>query len=422
MIGGAWQQGMGHLKRHGLPGEALALGANVVVPFTNTPSNILARVLDYAGPGAAVRMGHAAYTGARGGSAPPAPATKKARGTPDFAFGGQAGPPVGTGRGGGGSPPPPPAGGAASAASAGDAKKVLKQADLTESQQKLFSMAFGRGAQGLALMLLGYWLASKGLATGVRDEDEGVRNIKEAAGHTPGSIKVGGTWRQVSRFSPFGNLLTIGATMHERGLSASSVLGTSMETVAEQPMLKGASETLDAMDRPTTFGQTMASSTLGGAVPTMLSDIAATFDPYRRDARPEGDLDLHKGAQSRFPGTRNQLPVKTDIFGEPMAQNRTKIIDPTNPTSDKTDDVTSELLRLRVGVGKPDQSKAENETAAEFRARRDEIGQQIRLQLEETIGSAAYQDADDDEKVKQLRRAINEGRARVSSPTKRREE
>jgi len=112
--------------------EMFRFAARTVMPFRNTPSNIVFRILwDYSGLAATKGIGQAAVM------------------------------------------------------------QLAKQSVKPE-QQKAIAEAFGRGAVGVGLAMLGYSLAADGKATAVYNTDRGEQGVDEYAGRQSGSVKIGG--------------------------------------------------------------------------------------------------------------------------------------------------------------------------------------------------------------------------------------
>jgi 2'-5' RNA ligase len=177
-------------RRANPAGRAAAFTIDILIPFANTPANLIARMFDYTPVGATFRAGSAVY-------------------------------------------------------------KAVANKALTKEQQRAFSLGISRGMVGSGLMYLGWQLAAAGLMTGsAGDEEPADRAVREAAGRTPGSILIDGVWHQVNAFSPLGNIVTLGASLQrqstkgladelKRPAKQAAVLG---RLAMEQPMLRGLSD------------------------------------------------------------------------------------------------------------------------------------------------------------------------------------
>ena len=354
--------GMGALRRMGPAGRGAAFGVELVAPFRNTPSNVLARVIDYTPVGAGVR--------------------------------------------------------ATQAAVAATIKKAM-----TPEQQRAFSLAIGRGVIGSALITAGWLLAKAGLATGTSDEDQGDRAVASAARRLPGAVLVDGVWRQIAPFSPAGNLITIGATMYrqssrrltDEAKRLGRIVGAATKVVLDQPMLTGLQDMIEALENPGQRAEAVTGSMAGSFVPTIVNDAAALFDPYRRDARPEGLSDsLEKGLAARLPGLRNSLPQRYDVLGRPEAQTGGAALwDPTIATvaREMDDTVLTALIAHDVGIAWP--SRQPQETDAHYRTRARVVGRQIDRVLRIVVASQPYQTTTPEVQQRMLERGISAARETV---------
>jgi len=224
-ISSAVRAGRETLRQNGGAGKAANLAIDIVMPFDRTPTNIIARALEYS--------------------------------------------PLGLGK------------------NAAQIAKAITSKSFTAEQQKDFSQTFGRSVTGSGLILLGYALASQGKATGFRDDDE-PRDWKRMAqererGRSAMSVynEATNTWHQIGGFSPMGNLIAIGATMFEHGEDGQAAFYATAKTVADQPLLESAN-TLTKMSKnaPRAGGQLAASF-----VPTFVKDIGALKDGTARQAK-----------------------------------------------------------------------------------------------------------------------------------------
>jgi hypothetical protein len=345
-------------KRAGPAGALAAFFSDLVIPFSNTPGNVTARVLDYT--------------------------------------------PVGLVRGGYG------------------AWKALFETGLTDTQQKAIVMSLSRSGVGTGFMVLGALLAAAGMLTGGPDDDKGDQNVQSAAGRVGGAILLAGRWHTVtSVLGPIGNLLMIGAMLHRQATRPLknvltrpvklAAVGT--QTVMEQPMLTGMQDVVEMLDDPGRFFESYVSGLTASFVPAFVNDAASLFDPYRRDARPEGGADfLWTGAQARVPVWRNRLPERRDVLGRKQRQDLVGALSPTigSPAIELHDPILKQLIATDVGIGFA--SKDPEETDRQFRARSMRVGQEIAKELREEIRDPGYRVAKMAEKRKRLQKAINRGR------------
>ena len=324
-------------------GRGAGFAVDTVAPFVRTPTNAVARVLEYSGGG--------------------------------FIKGG-----------------------------AGIAKAIV-QRSMTPAQQRAISQTLGRATTGTAgLITLGYILASNGYLTGFSEEDEGRRNRDIAAGRQPGSIydPITGQWRKISGFAPVSSLLLIGATIHrERERSGEQQEKSAFErygkigaqVVGESPLAIGSKDVATALTRPGTLGE-KAGSLAGSFIPSAISGAGAAIDDKAREGK-----GFVGRIQSRVPYWRESLPEATDVLGRPLEPQRTGAINPIpgSTAKDKSDPLMAELTRLDVGITGPQRKTAEGETVEAYRDRKAKAGEWFVRYAARLMASDSYRRASRDE-------------------------
>lgn len=295
-------------------GDGGRFAVDMIVPFSQTPSNVILRGLDYTPIGAVGRMVGAAWK---------------------------------------------------------------TEGGLTPELQRSISMAFGRGAVGSALLLTGYLLAKKNLATGNRPQNPAEARADETARRQWGAVKMGDHWRQLTAISPVGALITTGAAMYEaQNLRVTGEdeeekrkkrLGHAgvaiVKTVEDMPMLQGV-QMVDAWRKdPFGSGERVAGRMAGSFVPTIAADIAAAADPVRRDAK-----GFWAQVAARTPA-RLMLPEKVDALGKPIEQNRFAAIDPTlgQRAAEDSDPLLKAIVDEQMTFGVPPKKAGESEESYRFR-------------------------------------------------------
>lgn len=313
-------------------GRAVNFGVDILLPFTKTPTNIIARMLDYSGVG----------------------------------FGGQV------------------------------AKAIVKRSFTAEQQRQFATtFGRGATGGSLMLLGYKLYQAGlmTGLADddpGLRNRDVAAGRTPGAI-LNPET----GTWHQVSAFSPLGSLLAIGATLareseqerKDESKRAEKIAAAGMQTIAQQPMLTGAKEVSEAITRPGTTGE-RAGRIAGSFVPTLVSDIGELTDSTRREGRGfVGQM------QKRVPFARTSLPAATDVLGKPLEDRKTAFFDPTltSTARDKSDPLMSELTRLNVGLTAP--RKFDDETPEDYRARKAQTGQRFEKYGRQLVESQKFKTA-----------------------------
>ncbi len=298
MVSGAKQAATQYLGPKG--GRLVSFAIDTAAPFTKTPTNIIARMLEYSPVG----FGKNAY--------------QVAKGVANKAF--------------------------------------------TAEEQRAFAQTFGRATIGSALITAGWKLYDAGIMTGLYEDEPGKRTREQAAGRIPGAIRIGDTWHQLIGFAPFGNLLAIGASLareyeqerEDQSKRYRALLNVAGSALGEQPLLEATKQLSGAFSRP---GAT-AGQLAGSFIPSAVANVGELIDTSQRQA--EGFLPQ---IEKRLPGLRETLPVATDVLGRPLEDRATQIVDPTRSTTATQLPILKELVRLDVGLNKlkkqPGQSDAD---------------------------------------------------------------
>ena len=277
------------------------------------------------------------------------------------------------------------------------AARAITTRAFSEAEQRNFARTFGRASVGSGLILLGYKLYEAGLATGMSDDERTKRNRDFAAGRTPGAIlnPKTNTWHQITGFSPVGSLIAIGASIareHSQLLKNESqrpakYAGIGAQVVAQQPLLIGAKDIGEAITQPMKTSE-RAGRIAGSFVPTIVNDVGELADPVRREGRGfTGQI------QKRIPLLRQALPAATDALGRPLEDRKTAFFDPTltSEAKDKTRSLERELTRLDIGLSGIQQARGETEQ--QFRERRQRYGQMFQSMAAELMALPAYRNA-----------------------------
>jgi hypothetical protein len=333
-------------------------GVDLVVPFKNTPLNIVARILDYTGVGLAWDSGKIVANRLK-------------------------------------------------------AQRLLD--GLNPQEQKAIADQLGRGLTGAGALFLGYKLAEAGLMTGTYQEDKSKRNVDEAANRQTGAIKIGDSWQQVAALAPLGNLLVTGATMYRDGGGVSGMLATAAKSALEQPFFQGLEAVTKVAQDPAKEAPKLVGDLAGSFIPTFVNDAATALDDKKRETKTPLDR-----IQNRVPVLRNQLPAKVDVLGREVPNDRLHAINAflSKEAREDKDPVVRELLRLDVGlapVGKQvtvrgTAVKLSDEQIRNLGKRTGELAQQSIVRL---IERPAYQRADDDRKKAAMEKVIINARAQA---------
>lgn len=238
------------------------------------------------------------------------------------------------------------------------------------------------------------YLSKAGVAgvTGTRDDDKSRSDRDTGAGRSAMSLRIGGSYYQIGGFAPFGMLLALGATLqreHDQvrqdpGSAVAKMAAASLNLATEQPMLKGVKDFTDTISAPG-GAPAKAGSLVGSMIPTAVSDIASVFDSKRRDTQ-----SFTGQVANRVPFARNYLPEAFDALGRPLEQQRANAVNPAirSTAKEASDPVDRELVRLDVGVSRAQRKPGESDE--DLRARQLETGKAAYGMLQATIASDAY--------------------------------
>lgn len=238
----------------------------------------------------------------------------------------------------------------------GTANEVVKQiANIKKGgkfDQRAMSQSIAEGSFGPAVFGVGYALAQSGQLTFGYPQEKKERELWEAEGKQPYSVKVGDRWYSMNYLQPFGTLLSMGGEAHEAIKDGASVpatisrgIATAGQSVMNQSFLKGVSGVLEVIDDPKRYAENYVSNTAGSIVPNLIRSGARASDNVQRETR--GAVAGIKGA---LPGLRQTLPTKLDMFGQdvPAKDNfANQFLNPLRPSKDRSGDpVATELRRL----------------------------------------------------------------------------
>lgn len=236
--------------------------------------------------------------------------------------------------------------------------RAIANKSFTPEQQRAFAQTFGRATAGTVLIALGYKLAADGQLTGAYSNDPKDRALAQSSSRPPASLRVGGHWFSVASFAPLGSLLVIGASLHESHTKGGSAVGATInaarETVKQQPLLQASSDIGDAFKNEAGMNRKLG-SIAGSFVPTFVSDIADAADTNARKA-----TGFSEQIMRRIPGLRNSLPAARDPFGRPVPHSRWAAVDPFSTKPVDVSPVTEELQRLSLGFTQPGRRRGES--------------------------------------------------------------
>lgn len=287
-----------------------------------------------------------------------------------------------------------------------DARLIGKGAQGAAAQRRVVE-ALGRTSIGTAAMWAGYQLAKDDKMTGFFPSQEKTRKEWELTGKTEGSLKVGDNWVQLNRLSPFGNLLTIGAALHQLEQEDPDVVATIFGAAAapasavyDLPMVSGVRDLIE-IARPgeaQTRGEA-ATKYFGrmaqGFIPAsgLIRGVARGLDETVRQTKTGEGVSFGRMLQAGVPGAAEQLPERLTALGEPLQRPGglvQSLLSPVgvSPVRTATDPILREIERTGAIPTPLKQRKGESDEG--FAQRQQQVGQFVRSTLERAVESPRY--------------------------------
>lgn len=300
----------------------------------------------------------------------------------------------------------------------GESAKVIK--NLVEKKpvdSKALAEAFGRATTGSAVLALGAELARRGLVAGSSPTTEAERSQWELEGKTPNSILVNGQWMSVSKISPVGNLILLGAAYGESGGDLAATAGKGLKGFSENSFLKGASEGLKVFNEPDRSLGNFASNAAAGYVPTLISDVARGMDMFKR--KPEG---LQEKVLTRLPEVRETVPAKLNALGEPVKEPGnfiTRVANPFNPSVPSDDPLVNEFKRVGYNLNYVGETiNDQGLTRTQQREYQELAGKYIKELVPQVISSEGYNELSKDVQKDIIEKAVNSAKTQAREEMK----
>tara|TARA_R110000868_G_scaffold257134_1_gene514228 strand:- start:141 stop:3476 length:3336 start_codon:yes stop_codon:yes gene_type:complete len=225
-----------------------------------------------------------------------------------------------------------------------------------ERDKALAELAVGTGIMGVVVAA-----ALNEMITGQGEPDKGRKNVQNASGKQPYSIKVGDTYYNYQRLQPLGTLLGIAADMaevwdhmtEEESDKVPKMLAVAFaNAVTNQTFLQGITSVSRAIAEPGRFGPKLVQNLAGSVVPNIVGQPTQMTDPVAREVN-----SILDAIRARIPTQRSELLPQIDIFGEPVkTKERFAGATPITQTKESTDKVRLEAERIGLSVSDPKKS------------------------------------------------------------------
>lgn len=270
----------------------------------------------------------------------------------------------------------------------GEWRAAIKKGGV-ERDKALAELAVGTA---IGTVVMSY--AFDGSITGAGEPDKGKRNVQQAAGWQPYSIKIGDTYYNYQRLQPLGTLFGMAADIaeiwdhltEEESDKVPKMMSVAFaNAITNQTFLQGVTSIVNALSDPKRFGPKFVQQFAASMVPNIIGQPTQMMDPVVREV--DSILDAVK---ARVPGLRQALFAKLDIFGEPVkTKERLGFISPVTETTESDDKARSEAMRLGLSVA--DTPKKTHIGRGTGKLGQVELEPEERNRFSEVGGKTAYQ-------------------------------
>jgi hypothetical protein len=290
-----------------------------------------------------------------------------------------------------------------------------------------------KGLTGTGTMILGYYLGSSGWAKVERHRSKKAEGLYQSLGDQAYAINTPYGSYTFDWAQPFSIPLAMGIAAAEAIKSRKD--GDTMlqaiwdgiaaggDTIFNMTMLQNIREILGSYGSPTEKIMGIPLDYLEQAVFSVFGQVARTIDPIRRSTYdPNAFRQWTKGIQARIPGLSQRLEPALDIWGQEQYHGGAlqQFISPGYYKARSDDPVTLEVARLhgefqdndmlpkvapRSFTHKGEKYELTAQQVTEFQRK---MGQENYNDIARLISSAEYQQMTDEEKVKKIKKIVND--------------
>jgi hypothetical protein len=257
------------------------------------------------------------------------------------------------------------------------ASKQFRQ-DLTAGGIRA-ARAKARLSMGSAFMGYVGSLAMEGTVTGSGPADKRLRQVW-LQDHQPYSVKVGGTWVGYNRLDPAGWLMVFSADLaelsghlqgHEAEEAALAGIMAVQGRIIDKSFMGDVAGLTEVINAPNAAKlKALQRGTAGFAsslfVPQAVSQVARAVEPERGGVGGQDAAELFLNTlKDRVPGYRDDLPLDSDLFGQPillsngwnsdnvngLAAIGARVFSPAKFKEDSLHPIARELLDNKIGIG-----------------------------------------------------------------------
>lgn len=299
------------------------------------------------------------------------------------------------------------------------------------NNQKAFSDAVGRLFTGTGLIALGWTLAKNGYVTGRQtDTSKKAKELKRNVGEQQYSIKIGDTWYSYDWAQPASVPLAVGIDAYNAGANETDLLSmiekatiSGGQTLVEQGMLQNLTRLFGGYSPVENVIETIVTSPTQLS-PTLGSQLAQATDPFKRDVDySSAGTQLMTTLQKKNPLLRQSLPATLDIWGQPAVEQQGKgsvqkaldtFINPSLVSKQTEDKTTLEIYRLFTETKDtdviPSYTPSALKTPNEIRNFKEIYGELAKRKVESIMNSSKYKGSSDKTKAELIADALEDVR------------
>jgi len=197
--------------------------------------------------------------------------------------------------------------------------------------------------------------------------ETGQRQALQRTGWQPYSIKVGDKWYAYNRLDPIGSLLGMSADATETLMNAQHEALDDSDTeklavaasvafagnIVNKTYLSGLSSVIEALNDPTRSAESWAQRLVGSVVPAGVAGIERATDPKVQEVNSMIDA-----IRARTPGLSDKLPVRRNLWGDPISYESGKgatfdFLTPVRTSGAKAEPIDQEIVRQGFNIVMP---------------------------------------------------------------------
>lgn len=274
-------------------------------------------------------------------------------------------------------------------------------------------MQYATIAAGTALMAATAGYVLEGNMTGDGPSDP-KRRATWLLQHPANSINIGGHWISYARLGSLGMLMRLTANMvdgmrgygdEEKDALATNLMYGFTHAVLDETFVSSLKDALDALDDPDRYGKTFIVQQLMKPIPVGFGQIAGVVDPYRRDTRGDDLADtLFRTAQSKVPLWSEGLPPRRDMFGEPVPAAGPAVNYANDPVAQRMEALGMKGIAYERKIAGVPLTAAQNDDYQRI------AGRQIKMQLNNLVGTPGFIALPRERQIKLMMGQIDKGR------------